>query len=546
MVNTKRSEPQEIRAQPGPQTAFLSSPADIAVFGGSAGGGKSFALELEPLRHATNTPGFSCVIFRRTTPSIRNPGSLWDQSFELYAPVNGVATKHNLEWLWPRGGKIKFAHLEYDHTVRDWHGSQITLLEFDELTEFSQSQFFYMVSRNRSTCGVRPYIRATCNPDADSWVGDFISWWVDQKTGFPILSRAGVLRWFVRIGDEIFWRDQPEEFTHESLGINRYMPDGTEILLLPKSVTFIPATIYDNKKLLEADPGYLANLLSLPEVERERLLRGNWKIKPAAGLMFRREWCEVLDKAPPGLEIKRGWDLAATPKTALNNPDFTCGTKLGRDESGIIYVLDNVRLRGSPAQVESLIREMAIKDGPKVEQQLPQDPAQSGKAQVSYLSRALMGHNIRFSPELGDKEERFNPFSAYSQSGNVKVIKGPWNEAWFQTLESFPDENAHDDEVDSTSRAFNTFTMQLTGLLEYYNREARILIKEQALLSAPPPTTVEEGGIKVMPAAPITALLDQKGRQINPEEDGSFVVTTIHAKILSRNGFTIIEGHVGT
>ena len=68
------------------------------------------------------------------------------------------------EWRWPRGGKIKFSHLQFETTVYDWQGAQITLICFDELTHFLAHQFFYMVSRNRSTCGVRPYIRATCNP----------------------------------------------------------------------------------------------------------------------------------------------------------------------------------------------------------------------------------------------------------------------------------------------------------------------------------------------------------------------------------------------
>jgi hypothetical protein len=75
--------------------------------------------------------------------------------------------------------------------VYDWQGAQIPLICFDELTHFRAHQFFYMVSRNRSTCGVRPYIRATCNPDADSWVANFLAWWIDPETGFPIPERAG-------------------------------------------------------------------------------------------------------------------------------------------------------------------------------------------------------------------------------------------------------------------------------------------------------------------------------------------------------------------
>jgi hypothetical protein len=91
----------------------------------------------------------------------------------------------------------------------DWQGAQITLICFDELTHFTARQFFYMVSRNRSTCGVRPYIRATCNPDADSWVADFLAWWINPASGLPILERAGVLRYYVRVDEKIQWADKP-------------------------------------------------------------------------------------------------------------------------------------------------------------------------------------------------------------------------------------------------------------------------------------------------------------------------------------------------
>src|SRR3954454_4436898 len=101
--------------------------------------------------------------------------------------------------------------------VYNWQGAQIALICFDELTHFRAHQFFYMVSRNRSTCGVRPYIRATCNPDADSWVAEFLAWWIDPETGLPIPERAGVMRYYVRVSDKIIWADRPEELMHELL-----------------------------------------------------------------------------------------------------------------------------------------------------------------------------------------------------------------------------------------------------------------------------------------------------------------------------------------
>ncbi|MGA0540717.1 phage terminase large subunit [Neotabrizicola sp. VNH66] len=439
-----------IRPQEGPQTAFLASPADIAIYGGGAGGGKTWALLMEPLRHAGNAD-FGAVFFRRTTVQIRNEGGLWDESVKLY-PLLGAAPKEvTLEWKFPSGASLSMAHLEHEKTVANWQGSQIALLLFDELTHFSEKQFFYMLSRNRSMCGVRPYVRATCNPDADSWVARFIAWWIDQDTGLPINERAGVLRYFVRIGDAIHWADRPQDLA----GHTMLDEGGNRVPVPPKSVTFIPAKLTDNKALMAADPGYMANLMALSSVERERLLGGNWKIRPAAGLLFKRQWCEVIDTVPAGVRWTRGWDLAATPKTDANpDPDGTSGTKIGQAPDGSFVVGDHVKDWLSPNGVRTLIRNTATQDGRDTLISLPQDPGQAGKDQKESLAKHLNGFNVRFSPETGDKPTRFSPFSAQAEAGNVKVLRGAWNEGWFSALEGFP-EAAHDDDADSTSRAFN-------------------------------------------------------------------------------------------
>lgn len=435
-----------IRPQPGPQETFLGSGADIAIYGGAAGGGKTWALLMEPLRHIGNE-NFGAVFFRRTTVQVRNEGGLWDESEKLYPVIGATPKEHVLSWQFPSGATVSFSHLEHDKTVLNWQGSQIPLICFDELTHFSQKQFWYMVSRNRSMCGVRPYIRATCNPDADSWVAEFISWWIDQESGLPISERAGVVRWFVRINDALIWADDPAELEEKHPGIP------------PKSATFIPAKLTDNAALMAADPGYMANLLALPKVERERLLGGNWKIRAAAGLLFKRSWVTVVDVAPADLKIVRGWDLAGTPKVDGNDPDWTTGTKIGLSRSsGRYIVLHHVRERDTPHKIESLIANTASQDGKKVEISLPQDPGQAGKAQVATLIKMLSSYTARATPETGDKETRFGPFSAQCEAGNVDVLRGPWNEEWFMELEAFPDA-AHDDDADSTARAFNTVSL---------------------------------------------------------------------------------------
>ena len=293
---------------------------------------------------------------------------------------------------------------------------------------------------------MRPYIRATCNPDADSWVAEFVAWWIDQETGFPIPERAGVLRYFVRVADKVIWADRSEDLIQYA---PRDLPPGVDPPQ-PISVTFIPASVYDNPALLEVNPEYVARLESLPLLERERLLAGNWKIRPAAGLYFKREWCTIVDHVPADLDVVRYWDLAATEKTELNDPDWTVGVKLGRDRSGGYWLLDMVRARANPGDVEQLLLNTATQDGKRVTIGFGQDPGQAGKSQAQHLVRALSGFTVRPATESGDKLTRFGPFSSQCRAGNVKIRRGSWNEELFRILEGFPD-LAHDDEVDACS-----------------------------------------------------------------------------------------------
>ena len=319
----------------------------------------------------------------------------------------------------------------------------------------SDKQWWYMLSRNRSTCGIKPYIRATTNPDADSWVAELIAWWINQDTGYPIPERAGVIRYFIRVGESLVWANDPSELSEYKKS------DGTPIP--PKSLTFIPAGLEDNKILMETDPDYEANLLAMNTVERERYRYGNWKIRPRSGMYFDRAWVEhrMVDAPPRCIKIVRGWDLAATEEREGTNPDWTCGTKIGMLPDQSFVVLDHVWARKNPGGVEELIHDTALRDGPGVLQAFPQDPAQAGKAQKAAIMKKLKGFNARFKTARGDKLVRFSPFSAQAQHGNVAVLRGRWNDRWFRELENFPPDpsgNGHDDDADSTSEAYDALT----------------------------------------------------------------------------------------
>lgn len=254
----------------------LSSPADIIISGAAAGLGKTYTLLLDPLRDI-HVPRFGGVIFRRTSPQIRNTGALWDTSMEIYPAAKGIAKETTLEWMFPKGPTLRFCHLEHEKNIYDWQGSQICFIGFDELTHFTRKMFFYMLSRNRSTCGVKPYCRATCNPDPESWVYELVSWWIDPETGYPIPERDGVIRYMLVDGEHYIWGDTYEEVIEKGKHILDYMPADINREDLIKSVTFISGKIFENKELLSKDPAYLANLLAQDEEDKARLLDGNWK-----------------------------------------------------------------------------------------------------------------------------------------------------------------------------------------------------------------------------------------------------------------------------
>lgn len=261
-----------IEPQEGPQSDFVHSEADITIFGGAAGGGKTYGLLLVPLPYL-DCSDVSCTIFRRTSPEVFNQGGPWDESEKLYSILGAKANLQDKEWTFPDGLRVRFAHLQHEKNIYDWKGAQIPIIGFDELTGFTEAQFWYMLSRNRSAASsIRPFIRATTNADADSWVAKLVEWWVDEQ-GFAIPERSGKWRWFIRIGDVIIWGDTAEE-------IKQAYPDTT-----PLSITFIHSSLEDNPLLSKKDPAYKSRILAMPEVERERLL-GNWKIKPSGNRFF--------------------------------------------------------------------------------------------------------------------------------------------------------------------------------------------------------------------------------------------------------------------
>lgn len=438
-----------VRPHPGPQTRILSSPADIVICGGAGGGGKTFVLLMEGIRHAQN-PQFGGVIFRRKAVQIMSQGGLFDEALKMYLPLNAKpVTSPYPKVTFPSGARMTFRHLNQERDVYDWQGPGVPYFGFDELTHFTEFQFNYMFSRNRSTCGVRPYIRATCNPDPDSWVLNWIEWWIGED-GYPIEERSGVLRWFIRdLDDQFVWADTREELL-EKYPNNR-----------PLSLTFIGSKLADNPTMLEKDPDYEAKLLALDSVTRARLHGGNWLVRPKAGEVFPdscAKWLKPGERCNIITRIRR-WDLAATDKPTA---DYTVGVLMGITDQGTFVVEDVIRVQKSAGEVRQLIERTAMMDGYDVHVGLPQDFGQAGVDQIYGFRLQLRDFLLEVDRETGSKVTRASTFAAQWQQGNVYLVQGSWNTEFVRELAAFPTKGIHDDQVDAAAGAFNFLNTQPT------------------------------------------------------------------------------------
>ena len=334
--------------------------------------------------------------------------------------------------------------MEYEKNVLDWQGSQIPIIYFDELTHFTEKQFWYMLSRNRSISSIKPYIRATTNPSSKSWVKKLVKWYL-LPTGQPDLKKSGIKRYFIRVDDKLVWDECSNNLK------NKYPAS------IPKSFTFIPAKLADNKILMNQDPSYLANLQALSKFERMQLLDGNWNVEETAGLFFKKHYFTEVNATPKMVSTVRCWDRAATEWVDgdKSDPDYTVGVKLGVDADGIYYIIDIIRERYSALKVEKLIVNTAKQDGIDCAVKGFQDPGGAGKNEIENFIRILSGFYVVSEKIVVDKITASKAVSAQSEAGNIKILKSCRNkDEFYHEAENFPDSN-HDDIIDALSGAFN-------------------------------------------------------------------------------------------
>lgn len=201
-------------------------------------------------------------------------------------------------------------------------------------------------------------------------------------------------------------------------------------------------------------------------VERDKIplgshaVAGQFQQRPAPrdGGMFKREWFGIVDAVPANSNRVRRWDFGGTEAQHGRDPDWTVGLRMSM-HAGIYYVEHVTRAQVTAAGIESMLGVTASQDSAGTRIRVPQDPGAAGKNVAASYIKLLAGYDVRATPETGSKELRARPVAAQAEAGNVKLVRGPWNDVFLDEVCMFPS-GAHDDQVDALSGAFNDILTQ--------------------------------------------------------------------------------------
>lgn len=438
------------------QTGLLLPQREI-LYGGAAGGGKSDWLLMGALQYV-DIAGYSALLLRRTFKELELEGGLLERAWAWLGSTDAEPRDGGMKWTFGdaengRGAVLQFGYLEGPHDHERYQGSNWQYVGFDELTHFREKQYRYLFSRLR---------RPDVDQDTPAWRRAMIELLATVPLRMRGASNPGGPghEWVKdRFGiyvpqEEVEAAEMMAEVTagvRPALRMLCHRPDW----VAEHDRVFVPARLEDNPHLDQE--AYDRSLAELDPTTRRQLRRGDWDAKDP-GEMFRREWFEIVDRAPDGVERVRYWDFAATESSARNpNPDFTVGLLLAREPGGGWFIEDIVRGRWRSDAVEKIVVQTARMDGRAVPIWMEQEPGASGKAIILHWQLdVLPDHEVRGHPPSDSKGVRARPVASKSEAGLVKVVRGAWNGAFFDEAEDFPvaDDEGHDDQIDALSGAF--------------------------------------------------------------------------------------------
>lgn len=404
------------------QLAALLLPHRAILWGGAAGGGKSSWLLMGALQYA-DSHGAALVV-RRQSINLTQPGALIPRSHEWLSGTDAHWRGDEKTWIFPSGFRLKFGHMEHELDKHNYQSAEYDTVCFEELTEFTESQFRYVFSRQRRPAGSTRPIRtlAATNPG---------------NVGHDWVARC--------------W------------GLGDYEGQASE-----RDWAFLPAVLEDNPHVDRED--YLRSLAYLPEHERQQLRHGDWKHRPKGNKfkVDRIKFCNP-DEVPNLTTRWRIWDLAATEwdpvmatTTKQRRPDATAGARGGMAET-TLYVEDLRHFRKGPGGVQAELKAAAEADGPAVQIGIEQEPGSSGKTVIENFRTSILS---RFAVEAiaatGAKRTRWLPFEAAMEQGRVVFVRGAWNQVALDEMRVLTTDEAqdtknhlHDDIVDAMAGLYN-------------------------------------------------------------------------------------------
>ena len=271
IATQKQTQEIVFAPNPGPQTDFLAASEREVLFGGAAGGGKSYSLLADPMRYFSNA-AFSGLILRRTNDELRQ---LVSESQELYpkAYPGSKWQEKKSQWTFPSGARLWMTYLERPEDVMRYQGQAFCWIGWDELTQHPTSySYLYMLSRLRTTDPALPLcVRATTNPGSSGHA------WVKKMFIDPAPAGKAFDATDIDTGQVLRYPD-----SHEKAGQALFQR------------RFIPSKLSDNPYLAK-DGQYEANLLSLPENQRRQLLDGDWAVADGAAFSEFKQSVHVVD-----------------------------------------------------------------------------------------------------------------------------------------------------------------------------------------------------------------------------------------------------------